>query len=158
MKYENLAKKIKQEYEKEGFFPFLAKNAEGTLTKTTTINTDRTPINHSDYISKHPNSDLEKHFIKEILSIITFNEVLKTIKFLKTRELEDSEENIIIGKTDQIKKAAYFEFPLEKPICIRKKDIYVEDHELIISDFERINLGQNADSEIKSFILLGGAK
>jgi len=159
--FEALSKKIEDEYNKSSLFPFLAKYAQGCPgNKTETIKTEKIGLKSFNHVLNHPNTDLEKHYIKEILGILAQNELKAILPFLEKIkiDIEDSKENIIIGRNPKdIANADKFRCETNL-ICLRKKDIFVDDHEIVISDFRGISLGQDYDSKIGSFIIVGGRK
>ena len=66
MDFEALSNRMREEYNKSSLFPFLAKHANGCPSgREETIKTDAIELKHSDYILKHPDTYLEKHYIKE---------------------------------------------------------------------------------------------
>ena len=138
MDFEALSNRMREEYNKSSLFPFLAKHANGCPSgREETIKTDAIELKHSDYILKHPDTYLEKHYIKEILGILAQNELKKILPFLEKikTQMVDSENNIVIGKImENIAKADMFECNIE-PMCIRKKDIFVYETLMFISDF-----------------------
>jgi len=157
MTFEELQEKIKVEYNKISFFSFLKKNMFcNNNDNFKTINSLQFGLNSFEYVSKHPNTDLEKCYIKELLHIQIQNEVNAFLE--KTKEFHepivDNKEKIIIGGNGKYKNASVFKVNIEEDVCIDKNKFNVDDFEIVIGDFREIDLDHLDNASIKSFIII----
>ncbi len=157
MAFEELQEKIKEEYNEISFFSFLKKNMFcNNNDNFKTINSLQFGLNSFEYVSKHPNTDLEKHYIKELLHIQIQNEVNAFLE--KTKEFHepiiDSKEKIIIGSNGKYENASVFKVSIEEDVCINKNKFNVDDFEIVIGDFREIGLFESENANIKSFIII----
>jgi len=150
--------KLELEYENKGLFPFLAKQSKGENTKIESIKIKPLHLISLKYILEQPNTDIEKHYIKELLNLIMQHELEKILPFFKN-EVVDSEENIIL--TRNVKKydfAKTFLCPVDEDVCISRNKLFVDDYGLLIADYNAIDLDLYGDTNVSSFIMIGVRK
>lgn len=150
---------FEDEYQKNSFFSFLKKHAKGQSDNVKMFKTERIGLKSFDYVKKHPKSDIEKWYIKEIVNILSQAEVRTLLDFLKKKAvtLDDDENNLIIcsAGSNNFKKANVFIYPLEEPLCIPRNSIYVDDNGLLLSDHSVHSFKMCYDTEIGSFVVVG---
>jgi hypothetical protein len=156
MTFEELQGKINVEYNKISFFSFLKRNMTNKNSdKFKTITSLQFGLNSFEYVSKHPNTDLEKYYVKELLYIQIQNEVNAFLE--KTKEFHepivDDKEKIIIGQ-GKYKNASVFKVNIEEDVCIDKNKFNVDDFEIVTGDFREIDLNHLDNASIKSFIII----
>ena len=159
MNREKFKHKLKDEYNKQSLFAFLKENCTGNSEDIKVIKTEPLMLNSFNYVLKHPDTDLEKHYIREIVNLLVQTEIRILLPFLEKHkeEVVDQPGKVVIGpvKTSQAK---FFHYLLDEPICFDLSKIHVDDSEMLLSDFSELNFNQGYDTDIGSFIMIGGSK
>jgi hypothetical protein len=153
---EEIISKIEEEYQKKSLFAFLKENSKGNSQNIKVIKTKPLMLNSFNYVLKHPNTDSEKYYIKEIVNLLVQTEIKTLLPFLEKHKEKVADEpgKIIIGRM-KTSQAKFFHYLLDDPFCFDLNNIYVDDAEMLISDFSVLNIEQGYDTDIGSFIMLG---
>lgn len=157
-KLEELNKKIIIEYEKVGLFPFLKKHCKELVdyNNEIQITTKHFGLSEIENIFKHPDTDLEKYYIREIVNIVKQNEIKTIYPYLAKFKIDiiDSNENIIIGQ-NKYNKAIFFEANVAD-ICIPTSKLSFGKNYIGLSNLESVQLGLGSSypSGISSFITI----
>tara|TARA_Y100000034_G_C6861231_1_gene391981 strand:+ start:803 stop:1282 length:480 start_codon:yes stop_codon:yes gene_type:complete len=159
MNRETFEIKLKKEYNLQSLFVFLKENCKGNSENIEVIKTEELMLNSFNYVLEHPNTDLEKYYIKEIVNIIVQMEIRTLLPFLEkcNVNLVDEQGKVVIGRV-KTSQAKFFHYLLDEPICLDLNKIYVDDSEMVMSDFSVMNFEAECDTTINSFIMIGGSK
>jgi len=123
--------KLEQEYEKKGLFSFLSKNTLGNSVHTHNVLIQGPNLVSSEYVLEHPNSDLEKYYVKEIINILVQEEIKQFLPKLKeiSVPVDDSQDNIIFtNKKSTYQHAKVFYCAIENDFCIPRNKIFIKSY------------------------------
>ncbi len=140
--------KLEQEYNKKGLFAFLTLNSTGKTKYYQRLFIKGPELVSADYVLEHPNTNLEKYYIKEIVNILVQEEIKQIIPSLKeiTIDINDSEENIILtSKKDYYEKAKVFHCLVEEDLCFPRNKISVDSYFAGLQLFEHTRITSTAE-------------
>jgi hypothetical protein len=159
MNHETFVQKLKEEYNKQSLFAFLKEKSKGNSEDIEVIKTESLMLNSFNYVLKHPDTDLEKYYIKEIVNLLVQTEIRTLLPFLEKYKCEmvDEPGKVVIGRV-KTSQAKFFHYLLDEELCFDLSKIYVDDSEMLVSDFSNLNFDQGYDTDIGSFIMIGGNK
>jgi hypothetical protein len=148
--------KLETEYENKGLFPFLALNMQGDSKHSHNLLIQGPKLVSSDYVLDHPDTDLERVYVEEIINILVQEEVKQIIPKLKEIiiPIGDFKENIILtSKKNTYQEAKVFYCSIEEDVCIPRNKIFIKSYlsSLVLVDDKKIVsaawLNLNVDKE-----------
>jgi hypothetical protein len=159
MNHEKFEQKLKEEYDKHSLFAFLKEKGKGNSEDIKVIKSEPMMLNSFNYVLKHPDTDLEKYYIKEMVNLLLQNEIRVLLPFLEkyNEEMVDEAGKVVIGRI-KTSQAKFFYYWIDEPLCFDLSKIYVDDSELLLSDYSNLNFDQGYDTELCSFMMIGGSK
>lgn len=121
--------KLQEEYGKNGLFSDLKINKTENSKPSNTITIKGPNLECFEYVLKHPNTDLERIYIKELVNIVKqyeLEKIMPKLNKIKT-PIKDYESNIIFTNTkNKYKKAKIVYCSINKDLCIPKNKLLVK--------------------------------
>ncbi|MCC7574862.1 hypothetical protein KO361_04690 [Candidatus Woesearchaeota archaeon] len=123
--------KLKEEYEAKGLFSFLAKQSLGETNDTHRLVVEGPKLVSFEYVLKHPDSDLERIYVAELVNLLVQEELKRIMPKLKEIAIPviDSEDNIVFTrKKNKYEKSKIFYCFIDEDLCIPRNKIAVKEY------------------------------